>query len=94
MKISDSNETYITKLNFKSTMNLSLGKCNRIKLSEKARMENLGTKWGEWWECKNQGGNAGNSGGNHFTEQSLKNEIVKVKHIKPIQENSKNSIYK
>ena len=29
-----------------------------------------------------------------FQNSLLKNEIVKVKHVKPIQENSKNSIYK
>ena len=42
LKISNSNETYKTKLNLKSTMNLSFGKCNKKRLSEKAGM-------GNWW---------------------------------------------
>ena len=42
--ISDLNETYVTKFNFKSTMNLSFGKCNGIRLSEKAGMGNWGTE--------------------------------------------------
>ena len=75
-------------------MNLSFGKCNRIRLSEKAKWKIWERNEGSDENAENQGGNAGNSGGNHFSEQSLKNEIVKVKHVKPIQENSKNSIYK
>ena len=39
-KDSDSNETYKTKLNFKSTMNLSFGKFNKNRLSQKAGLEN------------------------------------------------------
>ena len=30
---------------------------------------------------RNQGGNEGNRGGNHFSDYSLKNEIIKVKQV-------------
>ena len=49
-------------------MNLSFGKYNGKRLSEKAGMGNWETECGEWWECGNQGGNAGNKGGNYFSD--------------------------
>ena len=36
--------------------------------------------------AESQGGNVGNRDRNHFSDQSLKTEIIKIKHVKPIQE--------
>ena len=55
IKISDLNETYKTKLNFKSTMNSSSGKCKKAG-------------WGIGERNEGNDGNAGNRGRNHFSD--------------------------
>ena len=44
IKISGWNETYKTKLNFKSTMNLSFGKCKGKRLISKSQNGELGNR--------------------------------------------------
>ena len=68
----------LTNLSWTLSKQLSFGKYNGKRLSEKAGMGNWETECGEWWECGNQGGNdgnvvnqggnAGNRGGNHFSD--------------------------